>query len=172
MFKSIRILVCMIAIHATMSARADDATIASPLAANSSALKVMDAFMAAFNARDTEAWAGTLLYPHVRFASGKVTIFPDRAAFIAANGINALIAGEGWHHSGWDSLEVVQSSADKVHIAVSFTRYRADGEKYASYPSLYIVERGDEPLGRARTFELCALVDRGSTELRNGLVRR
>ncbi len=145
MCKSIGIFACAIALCAAAGARADEA-------ANAAALKVMDAFMAAFNARDVEAWAGTFLYPHVRFASGKVTVFPDRAAFIAANGISALIAGEGWHHSGWDSLEVVQSSADKVHIAVSFTRYRADGEKYASYPSLYIVERGESGWGvRARS---------------------
>ncbi len=145
MFKSIRVLLFALAVQVPLAARADDA-------ANASALEVMNAFMAAFNARDTGAWADTLLYPHVRFASGKVTIFPDRAAFIAANHIDALIKGEGWDHSGWDSLEVVQSSADKVHIVVSFTRYHADGSKYASYPSLYIVERSEGHWGvRARS---------------------
>jgi hypothetical protein len=75
-----------------------------------------------------------------------------KSALVIGGVATALIAGEGWHHSGWDSLEVVQSSADKVHIAVSFTRYRADGEKYASYPSLYIVERGESGWGvRARS---------------------
>ena len=145
MFKSIRAVAFSVVLLATATARADDA-------ADTSALKVMDAFMAAFNARDAGAWADTLLYPHVRFASGKVTTYPDRAAFIAANHIDALIKGEGWDHSGWDSLTVVQSSADKVHIAVSFTRYHADGTKYASYPSLYIVERSEGRWGvRARS---------------------
>ncbi len=149
MFRSIRValfaMLFAIAVCAPVAARAD-------AVANASALKVMDAFMAAFNARDAGAWADTLSYPHVRFASGKVTIFPDRAAFIAGNRIEALIAGEGWDHSGWDSLEVVQSSADKVHIAVAFTRYHADGKKYATYPSLYIVERSEGRWGvRARS---------------------
>jgi hypothetical protein len=46
----------------------------------------------------------------------------------------------------------VQSSADKVHITVAFSRYHKDGTKYASYPSLYIVERVDGRWGiRARS---------------------
>jgi hypothetical protein len=115
-------------------ARADDA-------ADARARKVMDEFMAAFNARDTGAWADTLLYPHVRFAGGTVTVYPDRTAFIAANHIDQLIAGEGWDHSKWDSIRIVQSGPNKVHFVVEFSRYHADGTKYASYPSLYIVEQ-------------------------------
>ena len=34
------------------------------------AMLALDGFMLAFNARDPEAWAETLNYPHVRFASG------------------------------------------------------------------------------------------------------
>ena len=138
-------VLCVLLTGTAPACRADDA-------ANTEALKVMDAFMAAFNARDTSAWADTLLYPHVRFASGKVAIFQDRDAFVAANHIDKLIAGERWDHSAWDSMQVVQSSPDKVHITVSFSRYRADGTKYATYPSLYIVERVDGRWGvRARS---------------------
>lgn len=108
--------------------------------------------MTAFNAKDSAAWADTLLYPHVRFAGGKVVTFPDRAAFIAANHIDALIAGEGWDHSKWDAMQIVQSSPTKVHIAVEFSRYHKDGTRYASYPSLYIVEQVDGKWGiRARS---------------------
>ena len=39
-----------------------------------SARAVLDDYMAAFNARDEEAWAAMLHYPHVRIASGKVLI--------------------------------------------------------------------------------------------------
>ena len=145
MLESVRRLVFSIGLLAAVGAHADDS-------ANAGALDVMKAFMAAFNARDTGAWADTLLYPHVRFAGGKVTVFADRAAFIAANHIDKLIAGEAWDHSTWDALTIVQSSADKVHIAVEFSRYHADGTKYASYPSLYVVERVDGRWGvRARS---------------------
>ena len=33
------------------------------------AMSALDMFMEAFNSRDMKAWAGTLNYPHVRFAS-------------------------------------------------------------------------------------------------------
>ena len=145
MLKVVQTMVLSMVLVAAAAARADDA-------ADASARTVMDAFMAAFNARDTAAWADTLLYPHVRFAGGKVTIFPDRDAFIAANHIDKLIAGEAWDHSKWDSMQIVQSSPNKVHIAVEFSRYHADGTKYASYPSLYIVEQVDGHWGvRARS---------------------
>ena len=37
--------------------------------------------MAAFNARDVEAWIATLNFPHVRIASGQVAVFRDAAEF-------------------------------------------------------------------------------------------
>jgi len=122
-------------------------------AAADAALAAMDRFLVAFNARDVGAWADTLLYPHVRFAGGHVTLYPDRAAFIAAGSrLDALATGEGWDHSTWDSRDVVQESPTKVHIATVFSRYRADGTRYASYQSLYIVEQVDGKWGiRARS---------------------
>ena len=42
--------------------------------------RVMEEFMTAFNARDVEAWSQTLLFPHVRVASGDVTVSADRDA--------------------------------------------------------------------------------------------
>ncbi len=66
---------------------------------NAAALNVMDAFMAAFDAPNAGTWANTLLYPHVRFESGKVTLYPDRAAVASMR----WIAGEGWDHSGTSS---------------------------------------------------------------------
>jgi hypothetical protein len=142
---TMRVFLLAFALLAAAQSRADDV-------ANAEALKVMDSFMAAFNKRDQAAWADTLLFPHVRFASGKVAIYPDRDAFIAGNQIDKLIDKEGWDHSAWDSMQVVQSSPDKVHITVAFSRYHKDGTKYASYPSLYIVERVDGRWGiRARS---------------------
>ncbi len=115
-------------------------------------LAVMDAFLAAFNARDVSAWADTLVYPHVRLASGTVAVYPDREAFIASMRLDALAANEGWSHSTWDSREVVQRGPDKLHIATVFSRYHANGERYATYRSLYVVERVDGRWGiRARS---------------------
>lgn len=37
--------------------------------------------MATFNRRDPVAWAATLNYPHVRFASGNVTVWENAEDF-------------------------------------------------------------------------------------------
>ena len=111
--------------------------------AEQAAMQVMDNFMQAFNARDMHAWAATLHYPHVRIAAGKVTVYPDAKAFVAGRDLDEFARKTGWHHSAWDDRQIIQSSLNKVHIAVRFSRYRADGEKYASYDSLYILQKRD-----------------------------
>ncbi len=119
----------------------------SSLAADSStaeaeirALAVMEAFLEAFNARDEAAWADTLVYPHVRMASGTVVVYQSREEFLAAMDLDAFAANTGWRRSTWDDMAVVQSSAKKVHIRVRFSRFDANDELIASYDSLYIIE--------------------------------
>ncbi len=104
------------------------------------ALEVMDNFLTAFNARDEQAWANTLHFPHVRLASGQVTVYSTAADFVAAMDLESFAESTGWDHSVWDTLEVVQVSPQKVHIAVTFSRYTVVGDKMASYRSLYVVE--------------------------------
>lgn len=121
-------------------------------AAEARALVVMDAFLAAFNARDEAAWADTLSFPHVRMASGTVLVYPDREAFIAAMDLDAFAETTGWRRSTWDDMTIVQSSADKVHIRVRFSRFDENDELIASFDSLYIIEPADGRWGvRARS---------------------
>lgn len=120
--------------------------------AEQAARRVMADFLAAFNARDEGAWADTLLFPHVRLASGEVRVYPDREAFLEETDLAQFAARTGWDHSTWDDMRVIQVSPDKVHVAVKFTRYRADGAEIASYDSLYVIERADARWGvRARS---------------------
>ena len=120
--------------------------------AEAEALSVMDDFMRTFNKRDTEAFADTLTYPHVRIASGGVTVFPDRQSFIDGTDFAAFAKRFNWSHSQWDSIETVQADAEKVHFAVQFTRFNPQGEPYISFNSLYIVQRTDIGWGiRARS---------------------
>jgi hypothetical protein len=134
------------------SATCTSAAAAATAEAETAARGVMDDFLMAFNARDEAAWAETLLYPHVRFASGTVAVFPDAAAFVADRDLDDFAADTGWDRSTWDDMRVVQASPEKVHIAVTFTRYDGDGEAMASYESLYVIERQDGRWGvRARS---------------------
>ena len=121
-------------------------------AAEAAAREVMESFLRAFNDRDEAAWADTLLFPHVRMASGNVVVYQDRAAFLDGMDLSAFAEQTGWDYSTWDDMKIVQSSADKVHIAVTFTRYDGQGSKMASYESFYVVEKANGRWGvRARS---------------------
>ena len=120
--------------------------------AESQALDVMYDFMRTFNGRDVPNFARTLTYPHVRVASGGVTVFPDRQSFINATDLEAFAKRFNWSHSRWDSIATVQADAEKVHFAVQFTRFNPQGEAYVSFNSLYILQRTESGWGiRARS---------------------
>ena len=120
--------------------------------AESQALGVMYDFMQTFNGRDVPNFARTLTYPHVRVASGGVTVFADRQSFIDATDLEAFAKRFNWSHSRWDSISTVQADAEKVHFAVQFTRFNPQGEAYVSFHSLYILQRTESGWGiRARS---------------------
>lgn len=112
-------------------------------AAVEAGLASLDAYMAAFNARDPEAWAATLNYPHVRIASGSVRVWESAEEFAAYMDFDAFAERYGWDHSEWDKREVVQSGPDKVHFATTFSRYNAEGVRIATFDSLYVVTKVD-----------------------------
>ncbi len=106
------------------------------------AMEAMDAFMLGFNARDPEAWAASLNYPHVRFASGTVTVWNSADEFADTRAFENL-ARAGWDHSHWLTRDVVLVSSEKVHIATVFQRFNSSNEVIATYQSLYIVTKVD-----------------------------
>ena len=102
------------------------------------AMAALDDFMLAFNSKDMEAWAATLNYPHVRFASGGVTVWGSAEEFAMGRSFENL-ARIGWDHSHWLSRDVTMASPDKVHIATVFQRFNDKNEAIAKYQSLYLV---------------------------------
>ena len=98
----------------------------------------LDAFMTAFNARDLPAFEATFNFPHVRFASGKVTI-------LNPGDLRPQMFSEGalsdWDHSAWQRRNVIHAGHDKVHIDTRFARYRKDGSLIGAFDSIYIVTR-------------------------------
>jgi hypothetical protein len=104
------------------------------------AMACLDAFMAAFNARDVTAFEATFNFPSVRLASGTLAIIEP--------GYHAPQMFErgplsDWDHSAWDRREIIHAGADKVHIDTRFTRYRADGSVIGGFDSVYVVTRED-----------------------------
>jgi hypothetical protein len=76
-------------------------------------------------------------FPHVRIAGGKVAVFERRGDY-RLDGFLARTEA-GWSRSGWGERRVIHAGRDKVHLAVRFTRYGADGRPLATYPSVWIV---------------------------------
>ena len=103
-------------------------------------MTVLDQFMAAFSASDVERIRASFNFPHVRFHSGKVTVYPTAADFNLDIFRNTADAKE-WARSIWDERAVIHAGADKVHFDTQFSRLRADGSAIASYRSIYIVTR-------------------------------
>jgi len=106
------------------------------------AMAAMDNFMLGFNAKDPQAWADSLNYPHVRFASGGVTVWESAEEFAQTRAFENL-ARIGWDHSHWLTREVVLVSSEKVHIATVFQRFNSDNIAIATYQSLYIITKVD-----------------------------
>lgn len=106
------------------------------------AMAALDEFMLHFNRRDMDAWAQTLNYPHVRFASGTVTVWNSAEEFAQGETFTRL-PQTGWDHSHWLSRDVVMASAGKVHIQTVFQRFNSDNEIIGTYESMYIVTLKD-----------------------------
>jgi hypothetical protein len=102
------------------------------------AQKVLDDFLAAFNARDVAAFEQTFNFPSVRLASeGLVTINPgDMKPERFTTGALAE-----WDHSKWDRREVIHAGPDKVHIDTRFTRYRKEGSVIGGFDSVYVITK-------------------------------
>ncbi len=144
--KKVVLLIAYMAVAAPVHAGTDTQ------AAVNAARAVMDDFITHFNARDESRWADTLLFPHVRIASGGVAVTPSKAEFVASTDLDEFARANNWSHSAWDSVEVIQAGPDKVHFKVRFLRFNTAGEKYVSYDSLYVVQRVDGRWGiRARS---------------------
>jgi len=100
------------------------------------AMKCLDDFMTAFNARDIAAFEATFNFPSVRLASNKLAIIERGYHTPEMLATGAL---KDWHHSAWERRNVIHAGADKVHLDTRFTRYRADGTKIGSFDSVYVV---------------------------------
>lgn len=105
------------------------------------AMKCLDDFMAAFNARDVVAFEKTFNFPSVRLASNALVII-DKPGWHPKDMFTRGALAE-WDHSAWERRDVIHAGADKVHFDTCFTRYRADGSVIGRFDSVYVVTRED-----------------------------
>jgi len=100
------------------------------------AMKCLDDFMTAFNARDIAAWRKTFNFPSVRLASNTLAIIDENYHQPEMFGRGALTE---WDHSAWARRDVIHAGADKVHIDTRFVRYRKNGSVLGAFDSIYVV---------------------------------
>ncbi len=94
------------------------------------------------NAGDPVAQAESFHFPLVRLASGKLRIWATAEEWIAeAPERQAHFQSEGWHHSVMEPVTAVQSSEDKVHLAIVNDRCREDSTVYKTFDTLWIATK-------------------------------
>lgn len=102
--------------------------------------RAVRAYMAAFNARDSNGMAATFHFPHVRLAKSRFVTIESREDYVSAQPrITQMLSDEGWDHTIVESLAVIQAGADKVHIAMNITRRDATGSVIHHFDTMWIV---------------------------------
>ena len=81
----------------------------------------------------------TYLFPHVRIASGQISVIPNADSMPLSYWQKRMPAD--WDHSEWVSRTIVQASPVKVHLVNVFRRFRKDNSVIADETSLYIMEK-------------------------------
>lgn len=108
----------------------------------------LDRFIETFNSRDADAWAASLSYPHVRVSplagDGASSTTPaDYAAAVSYDAPDAM----GWHHSAWDTKEILAVSTDKIHASAQWCRYDVDGRRILPNNVSYVITKVDDGWG-------------------------
>jgi hypothetical protein len=109
------------------------------------ARKAIEAYFEAFNAQDEEAMRGRLHFPFAWIVNHRVRPVATAAEFEAPTKI--LIRSEGWARSEVDFIEIVQAWDEKVHAKLAYSRFRADGTRYATHECLWILTKVDDHWG-------------------------
>ncbi|NKB22610.1 MAG: hypothetical protein GKS01_19150 [Alphaproteobacteria bacterium] len=99
---------------------------------------VLQAHFSALNVADEKALAATLHFPHYRLSSGKMKVWESPESYLSDFHARA---GDGWHHSDLDSIDVFAAEPEKVHLDVRFTRYREDNSSMGQFRSLWVIAK-------------------------------
>ena len=102
-------------------------------------------YMDAFNEGDAEKMSACINYPHARVGANGELVISERPDGETSPGFfEGFRKRYGWNHSCWDSREVIQSIENKVHLIVTFSRYRVDGSRIGTFPSIWVMTKQDD----------------------------
>jgi hypothetical protein len=99
----------------------------------------IDAFTAAFNARDAAGMDAHLHFPHVIFYGAQQIIW-DKPRQLPEDFFEKL-AESGWAKTVYEYKLPILVSPDKVHFRVCYTRRAADGSVLTRHENVWVVTR-------------------------------
>lgn len=106
------------------------------------AVSIAIAYLDAFNERKASKCDELLNFPHVRLGMRTKDInINEKPPQIPPGFFDWFIKEYKWNHTCWDYRKIIQSHPEKVHLAIQFSRYGADGTKIGSFPSLWIITK-------------------------------
>lgn len=111
------------------------------------AVEAAIAFQDAFNESDAEKLKTFLNFPHARVGANGELEISEKGVEITPNSFKEFRKLYEWNHSCWDCREVVQSIENKVHLLVTFSRYRIDGSKIGTFPAFWVITKQDNHWG-------------------------
>jgi hypothetical protein len=112
------------------------------------AVKAAIGYMDAFNEADVAKTDSFINFPHARVGENGVLVVSEKPGTLwSPNSFVDLRQRYGWNHSCWDSRTVIQSIENKVHLMVTFSRYRSDSSKIGTFPSIWVMTRQDNHWG-------------------------
>ena len=123
-----------------------DLLVEAPDATAAACIATLDRFMAALNANDAAGMDAAMHFPHIRVANGTVVVY-EKPGGNSMDLFERLKKDDGWHHSVWNERRIVQRDERKVHMALTYTRYREDGSTIGVYESLYALTFADNRWG-------------------------
>ena len=117
-------------------------------AAETATRAALESFITQWNTADDASLRLAMHFPFVTVPGGGALLVDARPEDFSA-GFDEMRTREGWSRSSFDfdSLAVVESSPDKVHAEIGFSRYQADGATYRTSRVFYIVTRRDDRWG-------------------------
>lgn len=119
-----------------------DRLVRDPDGVESACRATLDRFMAGLNAYDAAAMDAAMHFPHIRIAGGTVKVY-GQAGSNPMDLFDKLRKEDDWKWSEWNERKIVQRSDTKVHMALTYTRYRSDDSVLGVYESLYVLTLKD-----------------------------
>jgi len=100
------------------------------------ALDVMHAHIVALNARNEQAVAATLHFPHFRLSGTALKTWATPDSYFSDFRART---GRQWAQSGFEDIRVVQASDTKVHLDAKINRYDQGGQIITTFRSLWVI---------------------------------